>query len=311
VIGMPTRPIVIAHRGASGYLPEHTLAAKTLAVGMGADYLEQDVVASRDGELLVFHDLTLEQTTDVAERFPGRARADGSFYCIDFDLAELRALRVRARRDATGAVRYPGRFPDEAGHFGIVTLEEELALVAGLGRSTGRRIGIYPEIKEPAFHRAAGLDPGARLLETLDRHGYRSAEDPVFVQCFDDQELARLRNGFGCRLRLVQLIDGSAPVPGAEDLAGIAAYADAIGPSLRLVCPPAGDGKPAPTTLVRDAHAAGLAVHPYTLRRDDLAPGFTSLDALLEVVFLQLGADGAFTDFPDLVVAFLRARLAG
>jgi glycerophosphoryl diester phosphodiesterase len=305
---MKHRPIVIAHRGASGYLPEHTLVAKALAVGMGADYLEQDVVATRDGHLLVFHDLTLEQTTDVRARYPDRARADGRFYCLDFDLAELRTLTVQARRSPDGGLRYPGRFPDEGGHFGIVTLEEEFAFVAGLRRSTGRILGVYPEIKEPAWHRAAGLDLGGRLLEALARFGYRHAGDPVFVQCFDGTELERLHSQ-GCRLRLVQLLESDAPPPDAAALARIASYAHAIGPSLSLRLIWKGEGRTLEeTTLVASAHAAGLAVHPYTLRRDDLPAGFGSLDELLERLLVQLGVEGAFTDFPDVVAEFVRRR---
>lgn len=301
------RPVIIAHRGASGYLPEHTLAAKALAVGMGANYVEQDVVATRDGELIVFHDLTLDLTTDVSERFPGRCRPDGHFYCADFDLRELRTLSIGERRTPAGTAQYPGRFPLDGGHFRINTFEEELRFLGGLSRSSGRRIGIYPEIKEPAWHRHVGIDLGARVLEALGRFGYRDSNDAVFVQCFDASELQRLRAD-GCRLRLVQLIDGDVPVPERSALAAMAGYADAIGPSLRLLRTAAGEGTD--STLVRDAHEAGLAVHPYTLRKDDLPAGTDTFDKLLEMVFLRQGADGAFTDFPDLVAEFIARRFS-
>ena len=128
-------PSIIAHRGASAYLPEHSLAAKALAYGMGADFLEQDVVASRDGELLVLHDLFLDAVSDVADKFPTRARADGHFYCIDFDLVEIRTLNFGERLDpATGELRYAGRFPRDAGMFPAVTLREEIQFVQGLNK---------------------------------------------------------------------------------------------------------------------------------------------------------------------------------
>jgi glycerophosphoryl diester phosphodiesterase len=305
---MKSRPLVIAHRGASGYLPEHTLVAKALAAGMGADYLEQDVVATRDGELIVFHDLTLDATTDVSERFPGRARGDGLHYCMDFELAELRQLAVTERRGADGQRRYAGRFPEGAGAFQVVTLAEELRFVEGLRRSSGRDLGIYVEIKEPAWHRRHGIELGDQVLAALARAGYVERDSPAFVQCFDPGELVRLRRERDCRLRLVQLLERAGGVPEPASLAEIARYADAIGPSLGLMLQPGGDGRPAPTRLVRDAHAAGLVVHPYTLRRDDLPQGVGSFDELLELVFTQAGADGAFTDFPDLAVQFLARR---
>jgi glycerophosphoryl diester phosphodiesterase len=303
------RPVVIAHRGASGYLPEHTLAAKALAFGMGADYLEQDVVATRDGHLIVFHDLTLDQTTDVREKYPGRARADGRFYCIDFTLDEIRRLNAGERRAAgKDEARFPGRFPIRTGRFGVCTLEEELDFVAGLARSTRRRIGIYPEIKEPAWHRREGIDLGARILATLDRFGYRSQSDAAFVQCFDSAELRRLRFDLGCKLKLVQLLDSANPAPSASDLREIARHADAIGPAISLICRGPGPAGPALSELVREARDAGLAIHPYTFRKDDLPAGFASFRALLDLFIDQIGVDGLFTDFPDLVVEHLAAR---
>lgn len=302
---MQARPVVIAHRGASGYLPEHSLVAKALAAGMGADYLEQDVVATRDGALIVFHDLTLDATTDVRRRFPGRARADGLHYCIDFDLAELRLLSAVERRMPDGTPRHPGRFPADAGGFPIVTLEEELRFVEGLRRSTGRRLGIYPEIKEPEWHRRHGIELGDRLVATLRSFGYEQPDGLAFVQCFDAAELRRLRLERGCVLPLVQLMERAGGVPSPAVLAGIARYADAIGPSLGLVLTAGPGGRADVTRLVADAHAAGLAVHPYTLRVDELPPGVAGFDEILDLVFTRAGADGAFTDFPDVVARFL------
>src|SRR5690606_10478119 len=147
------------------YLPEHTLPAKALAHAQGADFLEQDVVASRDGALLVFHDLVLDDLTDVAERFPGRARPDGLHYVIDFDLAELRTLKLgERRRRGWRKARFPGRFTADRPLFSLVTLDEELQFIDGLNRASGRGAGIYAEVKEPEFHRRHGMELGRAVL---------------------------------------------------------------------------------------------------------------------------------------------------
>jgi glycerophosphoryl diester phosphodiesterase len=232
---MSARKIVIAHRGASGYLPEHTLEAKALAYGLGADYLEQDVVATRDGSLVVLHDLYLDDVTDVAARFPQRRRADGHFYVIDFDLAEIRQLNVCERREpGTDRARFPARFPLGMQGLRVATLEQEIQLVQGLNRSTGRRVGIYPEIKDPAWHRAHGMDLSRALIATLERFGYRNKDDLAFVQCFDPNELARVRDEIGSGLRLVQLVGPEpefAPLLTRGGLERIARYADGLGPA--------------------------------------------------------------------------------
>lgn len=291
---MRASPVVIAHRGASGYLPEHTLPAKALAHGMGADFLEQDVVASRDGRLIVFHDLYLDQLTDVAQRFPGRARSDGRNYCIDFSLAELRTLRVteRRRKDGAGA-RYPGRFPAGTGHFSIHTLEDELEFIRGLNRSTGRRAGVYAEIKDPDWHRRHDIPLGDRLLGTLRDFGYRARDDHFFIQCFAASELRRVRAASGADVPLVQLLEEGADIS-REALSAIAEYADGIGPPISLAWPDRG--------LVETAHGLGLLVHPYTFRADALPAGFTTFAGLVSTFIDDLGVDGLFTDFPDLVV---------
>jgi glycerophosphoryl diester phosphodiesterase len=158
--------LVIAHRGASGYLPEHTLEAKALAYGMGADYLEQDVVATRDDELVVIHDIFLDRVSNVAEKFPDRKRDDGRFYARDFDLAEIRTLRAWERRGDDGITAvFPKRFPTGQGAFQIPTLREEIKLVQGLNKSTGRSVGMYVEIKRPAWHKGEGVDISPILLQ--------------------------------------------------------------------------------------------------------------------------------------------------
>src|SRR5690606_33405226 len=195
-IGRPvTRatPIVIAHRGASGYLPEHTLAAKAVAHAMGADFIEQDVVSSRDGVPIVLHDIHLDATTDVALRFPARARDAGRFYALDFALREIGELRGHVRthggRDRQGQAVYPGRFPAGTALFGVPTLAEEIALLGGLDHSTGRRTGLYLALKAPNWHRRQGLELTSAVVEVLRETCDWPRPERVFLQCFDDQTL--------------------------------------------------------------------------------------------------------------------------
>jgi glycerophosphoryl diester phosphodiesterase len=298
-------PIVIAHRGASGYLPEHTLIAKALAYGLGADFLEQDVVASRDGHLLVLHDLHLNDVSDVAQHFAGRQRSDGHYYVIDFDLAELRQLTLFERRKPGRAEpRFPARFPHTSGLAQIVTLNEELTFVAGLNRSTGRTVGIYPEIKHPRWHAEHGIDLAKQLLTTLAAFGYTTAESPAFVQCFDASELRRVRQELGSGLRLIQLVGVEpeyAPLLTQANLPHVASYANGLGPHHSQLI----DGQRQVLPLVRWAADAGLALHPYTFRADELPAYARSLDEMLEIFFGQARVQGVFTDHPDIAV---RAR---
>jgi glycerophosphoryl diester phosphodiesterase len=302
---MTSTAIVIAHRGASGYLPEHTLAAKALAFGLGADYLEQDVVATRDGKLVVLHDLHLDDVTDVARRFPGRNREDGRHYVIDFDLAELRTLTVFERR-APGrtTAKYAARFPADAGLFPVATLEQELRLIQGLNRSTGRTVGVYPEIKHPEWHRQHGVDLAKLVLAELRGFGYSRAEDAAFVQCFDAAELIRIKSDLGSQLRLIQLV-GTEPTYAklltADGLRSVAAYAYGLGPHHSQLVEEEGR-RPRVARLGREARDAGLRLHAYTFRRDDL-PGYArTLEEWLEFFWGEVRIDGAFCDHPDVAV---------
>ena len=303
-----SRPIVIAHRGASGYLPEHTLPAKALAFAMGADYLEQDVVATRDDELVVLHDVHVDRVSNVAAVFPRRARPDGRFYVRDFTLAELKSLSVYERMDADGQPVYPERFPAKSGSFRIHTLGEEIELVQGLNASADREAGIYPEIKRPAWHRSEGVDIAPIMLDVLDKYGYREASDPVYLQCFDADEVIRLRKTLKTRLRLIQLIGENGWGESETDydeirsdagLATVAEVANGIGPWLEQLYE-LRSGKPHSTGLTERAQKLGLDVHPYTFRMDSLPAGFATFDALLAFVLDHLGVDGLFTDFPDI-----------
>ncbi|MBT8092063.1 MAG: glycerophosphodiester phosphodiesterase [Gammaproteobacteria bacterium] len=314
------RPVVIAHRGASGHLPEHTRAAKALAYAMGADYLEQDVVATRDDQLVVLHDIYLDRVTDVARRFRGRARADGRYYVRDFALSEIKSLRVHERCNADGRPVYRGRFTSDGEDFRVLTFSEELELVRTLIDAHGRQVGIYPEIKRPLWHRQQGVDITPLFLQILADFGYREHHDPVYLQCFDAAELRRIRHQLGCPLKLIQLIGENSwhesstnyhPLRSLRGLRRLARTVDGIGPWVnRLYRLRQRDGKIRSSGLTERAHKAGLAVHPYTFRSDDLPPGFADLDELLAFCIKQLAVDGLFTDFPEQVVGFLR-RIPG
>lgn len=315
-----SKPIVIAHRGACGYLPEHSLAAKAMAHTMGADYLEQDVVLSKDGVPVVLHDIHLESTTDVAQKFPARARDDGRFYAIDFLLAELKQLGLheRTRQDKTGreVAVYPNRFPANETLFHIPTLAEEIALIAGLDQSRGRRTGLYIELKSPNWHTEQGQDIAQAVLEDLENSGYAGRSEQVYLQCFDDKTLKRLRNDLNTPLPLIQLIaenswnEDSAVdydhLRTPEGLAEISQYAAGIGPWLaHIYRGKSADGKAQLTDLVEQAHKKNLLVHPYTMRKDELLPGIGSFTELLDIFIKEAGVDGMFTDFPDLAVDYL------
>lgn len=288
---------IIAHRGASGYLPEHTLEGAAMAHAFGADFIEQDVVLSKDNVPVVLHDIELEPVTDVALKFPLRKRPDGKFYAIDFTLAELKSLNVHERMDLkTGKQAFPSRFPMNQGTFRIPTLEEELQLIQGLNRSRKTDIGIYPEIKSPSFHRREGRDISKIVVEILARYGYRSQSDNCIMQCFEWQELKEIRK-LGYQGKLVFLIggrvildDGKPTEFTPDTLRQIATVANGIGPSLGHIIDKSGQ----PTSLVAKAHAAGLVVHPYTIRTE------TNTDFnWFKLVLDDAGADGVFTDQPD------------
>lgn len=310
------QPVVIAHRGASGYLPEHTLAAKALAHGMGADYLEQDLVLSKDGVPVVLHDIHLDTISDVAARFPGRQREDGRFYALDFTVAEIKQLVVTERLElGTGRAAFPGRFPAGPSGLGISTLDEELVFIAGLNQSTGRRAGIYPEIKQPAWHLQQGADLSRAVLEVLRLHGYESKDARCWLQCFEHDEIKRLRGELGWRGRLVQLISAGASGAGGsnfahmrtqEGLADLARLVDGIGPTIGSIITGTSPDDRRLSMLVHNAHQAGLVVHPYTVRADDLPKTVRSLNDLHHLLFNEAKVDGVFTDFPDITIRFLR-----
>jgi len=310
---MAELPIVIAHRGASGYLPEHTLVGKAYAHALGADYLEQDVVLTGDGVPIVLHDTWLDDVTDVASVFPGRQRDDGRSYAIDFSLEEIRRLSIQERRDRSGRRRWPRRFDGPGQHLRIATLAEEIAFIQGLNRSTGRTAGVYPEIKNPAWHRQHGQDISRKVLDVLERFGLDRRSDALFLQCFDAEELQRVRVELGRDLRLIQLLGDESWLGAPEaGLDRIATYADGIGVSFPYLFH---ERLPARTAtesgLTRAAHARGLLVHAYTYRDDDLPPGVSGAAEAHRLLYEVAAIDGLFSDHPDVSLACRPSLAAG
>ena len=311
--------IVIAHRGASGYLPEHTLAAKAMAHAMGAHYIEQDVVMTKDDALIVLHDITLDRTTDVAEKFPGRVRDDGRYYAIDFTLEEVRSLAATeafVMEEGKKVQGYKNRFPINLSSFSVPTLEEEIQLIQGLNKSTGKDVGIYPEIKQPKFHRDEGKDISTAVVKLLKEYGYFSRSEKVFLQTFSFEELKEIRTNIfpevGVEIDLILLVGNKNTYPWIFEEGGmekIAKFADGIGPDKGLVIFRESTASNAQITpLVSRAHAVGLKVHPYTFRLDPgQIPNYAdNFDELLRKHFLDADVDGIFTDFPDKAVKFLQ-----
>jgi len=319
-------PIVIAHRGVSGMRPEHTLAAYQLAIDQGADFIEPDLVPTRDGVLVARHENDITDTTDVAKHPEFAARKttkviDGEkhtgWFTEEFTLAELKTLRARER--------LPLLRPDNSkydGQFEIPTFAEIVALVKK--RSVGgRTIGIYPETKHPTYFASIGLPTGEKLVAQLNAAGWKDANAPVFIQSFEVNNLKALHKL--TRVRLIQLMDASgAPADGAapsyaamatpEGLKAIAAYAWGIGPNKDMVM----KGNDLPSSIVADAHKAGLRVHPWTFRAENFflpssmrvginPRGHGRLSDEIQR-YLDLGIDGFFTDFAGIGVEARDAR---
>jgi glycerophosphoryl diester phosphodiesterase len=339
-------PVVIGHRGACGYVPEHTLTSYFIAMQDGVDYIEPDLVMTKDGILVARHENEIGGTTDVA-RHPefaerrARKTIDGSvhegWFTEDFTLAELKTLRARERIPDIRAAN--SRFD---GQFEVPTFEEILALVEGvqkqrelhakqLGLPAPRRIGIYPETKHPTYFQRSGLPMEELLVKTLHHHGYKGRDGLAIIQCFEVTNLEEMRRL--TELPIVQLMEHEGGpydfvAKGASrtyqemttpsGLAEVATYATAIGPHKLQVIPLRSDGTLGdPSPLIDDAHAAGLGIHAYTFRaenqflpkefRSDADPHHLGdLQGEL-MVYLEAGLDGFFTDHPDYGV---RARAA-
>ena len=281
-----TGKIVIAHRGASGYLPEHTLEAYAYAHALGADYIEPDVVLTKDKVFICLHDIHLEATTNVEEVFPDRHREDGKWYAADFTLDEIKRLCVHER--------FEGRFPKEGPRLEVPTFDEFLQLIQGLNASTGRAAGIYPELKQPGFHRAAGLPMEEAFLTILARYGYTGPNAKIFVQCFEPACLQRMRSELESELPQIQVMgsgEDAAAMLSEDGLKHIATYAQGIGPAKSAV-----EKDPA---IIARAHAAGLLVHVYTFRADNVPATYKGFEGEVRTFFHKFGIDGLWTDYPD------------
>ena len=311
------RPAIAAHRGASGYLPEHTLEAKAMAYALNPDYIEQDVVLTKDGVAVISHDHTLETTTDVAQKFPDRHRADGSYYAIDFTLAEIKSLIVTERfNPKTGEAIFKGRFPlDTQIDFRMPTLEEEFKFIQGLNKSTKKNIGVYVEIKEPAFHEKEGQDLTKITVDLLTKYGYNHPSSKAILQIFDyDAVVAARKMGWKGDLAMLvssegqHLIDDKARhawLLTPEGIQNVSEYANIYAPSFLHLVEPKGKGHVV-SELVALARKNGMKVHSWTHRIDSLPKGFESSDEMLDMAFKKMKLDGLFSDFPDVVDQYLK-----
>jgi glycerophosphoryl diester phosphodiesterase len=329
-------PIIIGHRGASGYRPEHTLASYEVAIDLGADFIEPDVVSTRDGQLVARHENDISGTTDVANHpeFASRKATKTiddvsvtGWFTEDFTLAELKTLRAKERLPD---LRKQNTAFD--GKFEIPTLEEVIKLAQTESKKRGRTIGVYPETKHPSYFQSIGLPLESNLVRVLEAAGYRDRTDPVFIQSFEVSNLQKLRGV--TRVRLVQLVDTtgapydavaagqtlkSADMVTPVGLATIAKYADAVGLNKNWIVPRDVNQKLlAPTTVIGDAHACNLIVHAWTFRAENsfLPADFrigNPNDAQFQAargdfqeelkLFYSLGLDGVFSDQPDVAVA--------
>ena len=332
----PGRPLVIGHRGASGYRPEHTLASYELAARMGADFVEPDLVSTKDHVLVARHEPEISGTTDVASHpeFASRKTTkslDGvattGWFTEDFTLAELKTLRAVERLPQ---IRQHNMLYN--GLFQVPTFEEILDLRARLSRELGREIGVYPETKHPTYFQAQGLPLEGLLVEALRRHGLDHPGAPVFVQSFEAANLRELRDTYrflGPEIFLTSVSGHpfNDPRPYADyltpaGLAELAGFVNGIGPDKAQIIPRNPDGTlGTPTTLVVDAHAAGLALHPYTFRAENFFlpaelrvgtdPTWYGKAIDEQVTFLRTGIDGLFTDQADIGVLARSIFLAG
>ncbi|TWI62157.1 glycerophosphoryl diester phosphodiesterase [Pseudoduganella lurida] len=328
------RPLVFAHRGASALRPEHTLASYAKAIADGADYVEPDLVSTKDGVLVARHEAFLSETTDVAGRAEfasrrARKTVDGEahdgWWVDDFTLAELKTLRAieRIPQARPGSAQYDGMFQ-------VLTFEEVIDFVAAQSATTGRLIGLVPELKHSTYFARVGLPLEDRFIATLAAHEY-TRRAPVEIQSFEVANLRYLREKLGRRanLRLMQLVGVGNVRPSDVTAAGgtltfaqmatpaglrdVAQYADTFAPPTRALIPWGADGRlAAPTAIVADARAAGLRVEPWTFRPENrfMAADFrdgagdnarNEAGSVAEMRrYLQLGLDGFFTDDPAL-----------
>ncbi|QJE96817.1 glycerophosphodiester phosphodiesterase [Luteolibacter luteus] len=308
---------VFAHRGASGYLPEHSFPAKAMAHAQGADFLEQDVVLTKDEVPIVLHDIHLDTTTDVAKRFPDRKRSDGRYYAIDFTLAEIKQLSATQRFDPkTGKAVLPKRFPLDGYSYPLHTLEEEIRFIQGLNFSTGRTTGLFTEIKQPTFHAKEGRDIARIVYDLLRRYGYGQEGDKgCWIQCFEQSTLRRFREEFGWKGQLMMILTVGKPGADGSDydqlstpagLQSLAGFVNAVFPNSSRVVSWDKSGEVRASSFTSDAHAAGLWICSGVVNRDALPENCPSVEALHAALFETAGVDAVCSDFPDLSVQWIK-----
>jgi len=293
---LSAKPLVIAHRGASGYLPEHTLAGYERAIDMGADYIEPDLVITKDGKLIARHDHYLGTTTDVADRaeFADRkksleGRAD--WFSEDFTLAEIKTLRARQA--------FPGRTREFDGKYAIPTFEEVIDLVKRKQQQSGRTIGIYPETKDPGYFESLGFDFAKLLLDALERADLNRPGAAVYIQSFEPEILEKLNRLTALPLiMLVTPVSKDRPATPNIPLDRIVEFADGIGATKTLLIDATGHS----SGVVEAAHRRGLLVHGWTFRSDAYPRQLFSSPEDEIKRYLEIGIDGFFTDFPDVGV---------
>ncbi|MBO1346429.1 MAG: glycerophosphodiester phosphodiesterase [Hormoscilla sp. GUM202] len=299
---------IIGHRGASGYLPENTLAAFSLAIEMGADAIELDIVPTKEGELIARHENDLTHTTNISQfpEFADRLRTKSIYgqeitgwFTEDFTLAEIKTLTAKAPPDLQlgGTVPAPAVVP---------TLQEVIDLVKHQRTAAGRAIWLYIEIKYSAYFRTIGLAMEEPLVEILSRNGYNTADAPIAIESFESESLKHLH-----QLTQVPLVQPCLDLTSTSALASIAEYATILAPCKRLIVPTDEGGHLlAPTSLIQDAHQAGFKVYSWTFSNEKmhLAPEYKGNPEAEYEQFLLLGLDGVFSDFPDTAVS-VRDRL--
>ncbi|WP_246587698.1 glycerophosphodiester phosphodiesterase [Alteromonas lipotrueiana] len=303
---------IIAHRGASGYLPEHTLAAATLAHSQRPDFIEQDVVMTKDHIPVVLHDIQLQDVTNVEQVFPDRHRADQHFYAIDFTLAELRRLSIHERHNSQGEAVFSQRYQGDSAGFRIATLTEHIELIAELNRQFAVNVGLYVEIKAPAWHRRQGVDISARVVALIQQQV--DPKMPVVLQCFDFAETQRIRTTLEYKGQLIQLVGENSWNESNTDyqwlisdagLKEVAEVADGLGPWLPQLYELTSSKTLNVPDWVYRAHEHGLLLHPYTYRQDAL-PDNLSGTRLIRYLQHTARVQGLFTD----QVPAVKARLS-
>ena len=296
---------VIAHRGASGYLPEHTLQGVAMAHAWSVDYIEPDLVLTKDNKVIVLHDIYLDTTTNVSTVFPRRARKDGRYYAIDFTLEEIKKLQVNERVNLKDKGRvFKSRFPLKSSSFKVPTFSEYIELVQGLNISTNKNIGLYPEIKAPEFHLKNKKDIAKITLDLLRKYDLDHEDANLYLQCFHLPTLKRLRTKLKSKVPMIALIadnswkESSINYEQYTSLTGLkklSKYVQGVG--IYQIHALKSD-------IVKRVKKTPLLVHVYTHRSDQLPSQFKSNQEYFDYFYDQLEVDGVFSDFADTAMKF-------